>query len=369
MRKAKNAAIALGSAAAVISGVIIAGYAVSPVVGQADPKETIEVYDVKENVSEKIAALTSIRSTATRTGKAQNTTSQRKESTVTKAPIEFEYTIEDVTEGTTADGYYENIAAYSATAAEAQTAAPTEVQTEAYTEAATEAQTEAQTAATEAATEAYTYSASYEEPTYQQETTYEYTTEYYTEAYTEPSTAYYTEYYTEPSTEYYTEYYTEPSTAYYTEASTAAWTEPSTSTWTEAPTTTQGSTAAPTTQAAQPVQSVSTVSGVSDSDYIILCNAVAHEAGSNWISTYDKAKVVEVIMNRVNSSLYPNTVTGVLTQPYQFTGASSYVYLGAYSSEVSQDVKDAVTLYFSDPSSFSHGYYSFWGDGYQNHFS
>ena len=114
-----------------------------------------------------------------------------------------------------------------------------------------------------------------------------------------------------------------------------------------------------------PVQSI----GVSDYDYILLCNAVAHEAGSNWISTYNKALVVEVIMNRVNSSLYPNTVYGVLTQPNQFTGAWGYVDLGTYSYQVSEDVKNAVTYYFNNPGEFTQGYYSFWGDGSQNHFS
>lgn len=109
--------------------------------------------------------------------------------------------------------------------------------------------------------------------------------------------------------------------------------------------------------------------GVTDSDYILLCNAVAHEAGSNGISTYNKALVVEVIMNRVNSPLYSNSVYGVLTEPNQFTGAWGYVNLGTYSYQVTDDVKNAVTYYFNNPGEFCHGYFSFWGDGYQNHFS
>lgn len=109
--------------------------------------------------------------------------------------------------------------------------------------------------------------------------------------------------------------------------------------------------------------------GISDSDYILLCNAVAHEAGSNGISTYDKALVVEVIMNRVNSPRFPNTIYDVLTQRNQFTGAWGYVDLGTYSSFVTQSVKDAVTYYFDNQESFTQGYFSFWGDGYRNHFS
>ncbi|MDE5792326.1 MAG: cell wall hydrolase [Oscillospiraceae bacterium] len=114
---------------------------------------------------------------------------------------------------------------------------------------------------------------------------------------------------------------------------------------------------------------VDTSKSVSDSDYILLCNAVAHEAGSDSISIENKAKVVEVIMNRVDSSSFPNTVYGVITQKSQFSGSSSYADLGTYSSKVTQNVKSAVDLYFSDPSAYSHGYLYFYGDGSQNHFS
>ena len=109
--------------------------------------------------------------------------------------------------------------------------------------------------------------------------------------------------------------------------------------------------------------------GISDSEYILLCNAVAHEAGSNGISIYDKALVVEVIMNRVNSPRFPNSIYDVLTQRNQFSGAWGYVDLGTYSSFVTQSVKDAVTYYFDNQESFTQGYFSFWGDGYRNHFS
>lgn len=107
---------------------------------------------------------------------------------------------------------------------------------------------------------------------------------------------------------------------------------------------------------------------ISDQDFILLCNAVANEAGSNWISNYDKACVVEVIMNRVNSPYFPSTIYNVLTQRNQFTGASRYVNLGTYSSYVTQSVKDAVTLYFSEPQSFTQGFLYFYGDGRRNYF-
>lgn len=110
------------------------------------------------------------------------------------------------------------------------------------------------------------------------------------------------------------------------------------------------------------------VYSVSERDYILLCNAVGHEAGANEISVEEKAKVVEVIMNRVYSDIYPDDVYSVLTQQNQFTGASTYVDLGTFSPKVSDMVKEAVDLYFSDPSRFDHGYIGFWGDGHQNHF-
>ena len=102
-------------------------------------------------------------------------------------------------------------------------------------------------------------------------------------------------------------------------------------------------------------------------EYIMLCNAVAHEAGSYWITTEDKAKVVDVIMNRVYSSQYPGTVYDVLTQPSQFSGSSGYVNLGSLSSSVTDSVIDAVDGYLDGK--WYWGYISFYGDGYQNYFS
>ncbi len=107
---------------------------------------------------------------------------------------------------------------------------------------------------------------------------------------------------------------------------------------------------------------------ITDEEYIILCNAVANEAGSDWISVDDKAKVVEVIMNRVSSERFPNTIYGVLAQPYQFDGAYNYINLGSFSKDVTDGVIEAVDLYFSNTEAFSEGYMYFYGDGYQNHF-
>ena len=107
---------------------------------------------------------------------------------------------------------------------------------------------------------------------------------------------------------------------------------------------------------------------ISDEEYILLCNAVAHEAGSDYISNYNKAYVVEVIMNRKASPIFPNSIYDVITQAGQFSGCWTYANLGTYSYKVTQSVKDSVTLYFTEPDSFTQGYMYFTGNGYQNIF-
>ena len=107
---------------------------------------------------------------------------------------------------------------------------------------------------------------------------------------------------------------------------------------------------------------------ISDSDYILLCNCVAHEAGSLSIPASEKAKVVEVIMNRVESGSFPDSIYDVVTQQGQFAGASGYANLGAYSSQVNDSVKAGVDEYFANQSSYQHGYLYFHGDGRQNYF-
>lgn len=109
-------------------------------------------------------------------------------------------------------------------------------------------------------------------------------------------------------------------------------------------------------------------SGVTKKTYILLCNCVAMEAGSDEISVYDKALVVEVIKNRVASNKYPNTIKEVIGQKGQFSNSSSYINLTTYSSRVTPNVKAAVTYYYEHRSEFNHGYLYFTGDGHQNHF-
>lgn len=107
---------------------------------------------------------------------------------------------------------------------------------------------------------------------------------------------------------------------------------------------------------------------LTDYEYIMLCNAVAYEAGSDWIQTDEKAKVVEVIMNRVTSPDFPDTIYDVLTQEGQFVGVWNYVTLTDYSYKVTEDVKSAVNMAL-ESGYINHGYLFFEGDGTQNYFT
>ena len=115
------------------------------------------------------------------------------------------------------------------------------------------------------------------------------------------------------------------------------------------------------------VEAAPTASDLPITEYerILLCNAVAREYGSDWVPVAEKAKVVATIMNRVADARYPNTIEGVLTQPYQFSGywACNYEW-----SNVTESVREAVRYYFAHASEFPY-YLSFWGDGTYNHFS
>ncbi|MBR6070083.1 MAG: cell wall hydrolase [Ruminococcus sp.] len=303
MRKAKVAAIIVGGVSTCIFGGLFGVYATAPIVSQVAPSHDVEnIYEVKSEELANVAAVTSIRTTATTTSRKFNTT-------------------------TKANAAKKNVNIGSATASVASVFKNTEEKNETPAPApapAVETYTEAETAPTEAETVA-----------------------------TEPETE-------APTTEEVV--YVEPTTEAITEApAEEEVTEPVTEAVTEAPT--EADVVVDVTVDETPSLPIT------DAEYIILCNAVAHEAGCNWIDEYDKAKVVEVIMNRVYSSRFPNTIEGVLTQPYQFSGSSSYVYLGTYSAYVTDSVKNAVNLYFNEPESFTQGYLSFYGDGIRNYFS
>lgn len=108
----------------------------------------------------------------------------------------------------------------------------------------------------------------------------------------------------------------------------------------------------------------STDIGITQAEFYMLANLVAHEYGADLVATAEKAKVVMTVMNRVRSNKFPNTIREVILQRNQYC----WVPDSYYWRRVTQDCKDAVTYYFNHQSEFSTNLYSFYGDGYRNHF-
>jgi len=103
---------------------------------------------------------------------------------------------------------------------------------------------------------------------------------------------------------------------------------------------------------------------ISELERVMLCNLVGREYGSDYVSVEEKAKIVSVVMNRVNSSDFPNTIYEVLTQPDQFSG---YIPSESYTYQVTDSVIQAVDYYFSHSDEFG-SYLYFEGDGTWNFF-
>ena len=109
---------------------------------------------------------------------------------------------------------------------------------------------------------------------------------------------------------------------------------------------------------------------VTEEERIYLCNTVAQEYGCDWISQYDKALVVAVVMNRLSDGGWQgygreNNIYNILTAPYQFDPAYAVPY---YRYNVTDSCITAVDYYFENMDSFPH-YTSFYGDGSVNYFS
>lgn len=104
---------------------------------------------------------------------------------------------------------------------------------------------------------------------------------------------------------------------------------------------------------------------LSEQDYILIANVVSHEAGSSWISTYERAQIVAAIMNRVADSRFPDTVDGVVHQPGQMFDVPYYRV--DYSGIGYEPIDEAIALYFSSPSDY--GSINCWcGNGTNNYF-
>ena len=56
----------------------------------------------------------------------------------------------------------------------------------------------------------------------------------------------------------------------------------------------------------------------SEEDLYILSHVICGEAGSTWISNEEQLLVANVVINRVNSPRFPNTIKDVVFQPGQY---------------------------------------------------
>ena len=109
------------------------------------------------------------------------------------------------------------------------------------------------------------------------------------------------------------------------------------------------------------VNSSSITTCVTEYERTLLAEIVHHEAGSDWITQYNKAKVAAGVMNRVYDARFPNDVYSVLTAPRQFEN-----YWPGCCIPNQADY-DAVDYYFAHQDEFNSDN-SWYGDGYQNHF-
>ena len=114
----------------------------------------------------------------------------------------------------------------------------------------------------------------------------------------------------------------------------------------------------------EPIYDIEPCFPITEEERILLCNLVGREYGSDYVPIPEKAKVVAVVMNRVNSPLFPNTIYEVLTQPYQFSG---YLASDEYSYQVTDSVIEAVDYYFAHIEEFGDWLY-FEGDNVWNYF-
>lgn len=103
---------------------------------------------------------------------------------------------------------------------------------------------------------------------------------------------------------------------------------------------------------------------ITEYERILLSNLVANEYGSDYVPVSEKAKVVAVVVNRVYSPEFPNSIEEVLVQPEQFSG----YYVSGYEWDIVTDsVREAVDYYFAHEYEFPN-YLYFEGDGTWNWF-
>lgn len=109
-----------------------------------------------------------------------------------------------------------------------------------------------------------------------------------------------------------------------------------------------------------PVYTIEKLSKITLDDFYEICRVVMNEAGGE--SYKCQVAVAETIINRINSDKFPNTIEGVLYQPWQYSHASN--------GEVTDSVKEAVTqvleqkVFDNDMMYFREDYYHEFAEDY-----
>jgi len=138
----------------------------------------------------------------------------------------------------------------------------------------------------------------------------------------------------------------------------------STSTTTQMTTVPQSTASTNVEIATEPV-CVSTELPITDQEFALIANVISHEAGSSWISEYERTCIVACIMNRLADSRFPNTIDGVVHQPYQMFDVPYYRI--DYSGIGYEPIDNAIYAYFNG--TYNCGSINSWsGDGKHNYF-
>ena len=100
-----------------------------------------------------------------------------------------------------------------------------------------------------------------------------------------------------------------------------------------------------TTKKAAAKKAASGNGSYTDDDVYALAVAIYREAGSDYLSDEHRAMVGCVVMNRVKSREFPNTIRGVLTQPGQYAGLwTNGIYFPAGTNTSSSAVRRAYRI-------------------------
>lgn len=110
---------------------------------------------------------------------------------------------------------------------------------------------------------------------------------------------------------------------------------------------------------------VSTELPITEQEFTLIANVISHEAGSSWISEYERTCIVACIMNRLADPRFPCTIDGVVHQPYQMFNVPYYRI--DYSGIGYEPIDNAIYAYFNG--TYNCGSINSWsGDGRHNYF-